>query len=48
MEKEFEYQVPEFKVIKYKSQDVITTSGDTTPPWGGEIVTEPEFPVIGL
>jgi len=48
MEKEFEYNAPEFKVIKYKSQDVITTSGDITPPWGGEVVKEPEFPEIGL
>ena len=48
MEKEFEYNSPEFKVIKHNSQDVITTSGDTTPPWGGEIVTDPEFPEIGL
>ncbi|MBO5495417.1 MAG: hypothetical protein J5964_06845 [Eubacterium sp.] len=48
MEKICEYQVPEFKVIKYKSQDVITTSGEITPPWGGEVVTDPEFPEIGL
>jgi len=48
MEKEFEYNTPAFKVIKYKSQDVITASGDFTPPWGGEVVTDPEFPVIGL
>ena len=48
MEKDFEYQVPEFKVIKYKSQDVITASGNITPPWGGQIVTDPEFPEIGL
>lgn len=46
--KGFDYQVPEFKVIKYKNQDVITTSGDMTPPWGGEIVENPDFPVIGL
>ena len=48
MEKDFEYQVPEFKVIKYKSQDVITASGNITPPWGGQIVTDPEFTEIGL
>lgn len=48
MEKEFEYHVPEFKVIQLRHQDVITTSGDTTPPWGGEIVENPDFPVIGL
>ena len=48
MEKELEYMTPEFKVKKYISQDVITTSGNITPPWGGEIVTDPDFPVIGL
>lgn len=48
MEKEYQYQNPEFKVIKYKRQDVITTSGTITPPWGGEVVTEPEFPSIDL
>lgn len=48
MEKEFEYNTPAFKVIKYKSQDVITASGDITPPWGGQIVTDPEFPEIEL
>ena len=48
MEKEYKYQNPEFKVIKYKSQDVITTSGIITPPWGGEVVDNPEFPEIGL
>ncbi len=44
----FMYQEPEFKVIKYKSQDVITASGTITPPWGGEEVTNPEFPETGL
>lgn len=48
MEKEFEYHVPEYQVVKCKSQDVITTSGDITPPWGGEVVTDPEFPEFGL
>ena len=46
--KKIKYQEPEFKVIKYKSQDVITTSGTITPPWGGEVVDNPEFPEIGL
>ena len=46
--KDFMYQEPEFKVIKYKSQDVITTSGTITPPWGGEVVDNPEFPEIVL
>ena len=48
MEKDFKYQDPEFKVIQYKSQDVITMSGTITPPWGGEVVDNPEFPEIGL
>lgn len=48
MEKELKYQEPDFKVIQYKSQDVITTSGTITPPWGGEEVTNPEFPEMGL
>ena len=48
MGKEFEYQVPEFNAIKCMSQDVITTSGDITPPWGGQIVPDPEFPDIEL
>ena len=48
MEKDFEYQVPEFKVIKYKSQDVITASGNITPPWGGEIIDNPDFPPLSL
>lgn len=47
MEKDFKYQDPEFKVIQYKSQDVITAS-DTIDPWGGEEVTNPEFPEMGL
>lgn len=47
--KEVLYQSPEFKVIKCKSEDVVTTSGDiVTPPWGGEEVTNPDFPIIGL
>ena len=46
--KEIKYQEPEFKKIKYKSQDVITASETITPPWGGEEVTNPEFPDIGL
>lgn len=47
MEKFFEYEHPEFKVIKYKNQDVITTSGTgSDPAWGGEVVTNPEFPDI--
>ena len=45
--KEYEYQSPEFKLIKTNAQDVLTTSG-TTPPWGGEVVTNPDFPEIGL
>ena len=48
MEKEFKYQNPEFRVIRYNGQDVLTASGDITPPWGGQIVTDPEFPEIGL
>ena len=48
MEKDFNYQEPEFKVVKCKCRDVIKTSGDITPPWGSEIVTDPEFPEIGL
>ena len=48
MEKELKYQEPDFKVIQCKSQDVITTSGTITPPWGGEVVDNPEFPEIGL
>ena len=48
MKKEFNYQAPEFKVVKCKRRDVITTSAVVTPPWGGEEVTNPEFPEIGL
>ena len=49
MKKEFEYQLPEFKVIQCKGEDVITTSGEmVTPPWGGEEVTNPDFPEIPL
>ncbi|MBR2134551.1 MAG: hypothetical protein IJ851_07580 [Eubacterium sp.] len=48
MEKEIQYQDPELKVIKYNRRDVITASGNITPPWGGEEVTNPEFPEIGL
>ena len=48
MEKERIYNNPEFCVIKCKNQDVITASGDITPPWGSEIVTDPEFPDIVL
>ncbi len=44
MEKELKYQNPEFKVIQYKKQDVITTS----PAWGSEVVNNPEFPEVGL
>ena len=50
MKIEFEYLPPEFKVIQYKGEDVITASGDgaVTPPWGGEPVINPEFPEIPL
>ena len=48
MEKELNYQGPEFKVVKCVYRDVITTSGIITPPWGGEEVTNPEFPEISL
>jgi len=48
MSKEHIYNEPEFKAIKYKNQDVISTSGDFTPPWGGQIVNDPEFPEIEL
>ncbi len=47
MEKELKYQNPEFKVIQYKKQDVITTS-PVSPAWGSEVVENPEFPEIGL
>ena len=46
--KEFEYKAPEFRVIRYNGQDVLTASGIITPPWGSEIVENPEFPDIGL
>ena len=43
MEKERIYNEPEFKVLKYNTSDVITTSGEgagvVDPPWGGEIVS---------
>ncbi len=48
MEREFEYQSPEFKVIKSTGRDIITASTDITPPWGGEVVDNPDFPEIGL
>ena len=48
MKKEMNYQEPEFTVVKTNAQDVLTTSGIITPPWGGEVVDNPEFPEIGL
>ena len=50
MKKELNYQEPEFAVVKTDAQDVLTTSGDSivTPPWGGEVVINPEFLPFGL
>ena len=46
--KEIKYQEPEFKMIQSREEDILTTSDVITPPWGGEEVTNPEFPDIGL
>lgn len=41
------YDTPVFKVLKYKGADVITASSEiVTPPWGGEVVTDPEFEIL--
>ncbi len=49
MNKSVNYDSPEFKVMKYKGEDVITASEIiVNPPWGGEEVTNPEFPDIQL
>lgn len=45
---ELEYKAPEFKMIQSREEDILTTSDVITPPWGGEEVTNPEFPDIGL
>ena len=45
---ELEYKAPEFKMIQCRGEDILTTSDVITPPWGGEEVTNPEFPDIGL
>ena len=43
------YNTPEFKVINYKKEDVITASEIiVNPPWGGEEVTNPDFPDVPL
>ena len=44
MNKSVNYDSPEFKVMKYKGEDVITASEIiVNPPWGGEEVTNPEI-----
>ncbi len=43
-----EYSAPEFRAIQCRGEDILTTSDIITPPWGGEEVTNPEFPDIGL
>lgn len=51
MKKNLKYITPEFKTVKCKSADFITTSGEeeqTKPAWGGEEVIEPDFPLIIL
>ena len=45
---ELEYSAPEFRAIQSREEDILTTSDIITPPWGGEEVTNPEFPDIGL
>ncbi len=30
------YEKPIVELDEFETQDVLTTSGDTTPPWGGE------------
>ena len=46
--KKYEYREPEFLVTQYKEQDVLTTSDIITPPWGGEIIDNPDFPPLSL
>ncbi len=32
------YEKPSVELDEFEAQDILTTSGEDTPPWGGEVV----------